>query len=113
MGEKEAKRTATPWLEDQYGNLVDAKGDRIVFSGAALSTGPRNLEAEENTKFARLACNAHDDLLEFALFVLRGLESGNVKSKPWMNFDPNSENAEIRSLHSYAREVIAKAGAAQ
>lgn len=53
---------------------------------------------------------ATPDLLEFAQFVLRGLEAGHIKSKAVLDFtNADAENVPMVSLHSLARAVISKA----
>lgn len=46
-------------------------------------------------------------LRSFAEFVLRGFESGAIKSKPCMNMDPDAEQVEILSLGDMARRALA------
>lgn len=53
---------------------------------------------------------AGPDLLEFAQFVLRGLEAGHIKSKAVLDFtNADAANVPLVSLHSLARAVITKA----
>lgn len=53
--------------------------------------------------------SAAPDLLEVAAFFLRGIEGGHIKCAPYIDFDPNAEQLEIKSPAQRLRDVIAKA----
>jgi hypothetical protein len=53
---------------------------------------------------------AAPDLLEFAELVLRGIESGHIKAKPFLDMSALvGESIPMRTIGDAAREVIAKA----
>ena len=54
-----------------------------------------------------------DMLVDFAKLVLRGLESGAVKSKLIIDMDPDAEQLDMRPLADIARAAIAAAEAAE
>jgi hypothetical protein len=110
----EAGHTAGPWTwwtSNSFVRLTGADGKDGGVLGACLASDGHaciNVKPADAKLIA-----AAPDLLGFAQFVLRGLESGHVKSKPFLDFgNPNAASLEIQSLHSLARAVIAKASAA-
>lgn len=58
---------------------------------------------------ARLV-TAAPELLEFAQLVLRGIDSGHIKAKPFLDMNALvGESIPMRTIGDAAREVIAKA----
>jgi hypothetical protein len=52
---------------------------------------------------------AFQGLLDAAQFILRGMESGHIKCAPYIDFDPDAAQLEIKSPVVRLREAIAKA----
>lgn len=72
-------------------------------------TGIKVLKAAD----ARLIAAA-PDLLAFAELVLRGIESGHIKAKPFLDMNAIvGESIPMRTIGDAAREVIAKAAGAR
>jgi hypothetical protein len=70
---------------------------------------PPEWEAEETRANARLIA-AGPELLEFAELVLRGIESGHIKAKPFLDMNARvGDSIPMRTIGDAAREVIAKA----
>jgi len=57
---------------------------------------------------ARLVAAA-PDLLAVAQFFLRGIEGGHIKCAPYIDFDPDAEQLEIKSPAERLRAAIARA----
>lgn len=113
-----AKHTATPWHCKRLIGVVDRGFAlfRTKESGTTKTThriDDNGEFAKEDAEFIVRACNAYDDSMKALQLTLSGLESGNVKSKPIIDFgDENAENLPMMSLEQVIRAAIAKGGAA-
>lgn len=57
-----------------------------------------------------LLAAAAPELLDFALLVLRGIESGHIKAKPFLDMNALvGDSMPMRTIGEAARDVIAKA----
>jgi hypothetical protein len=89
------------YIAQQYG---DEPGGRIceVFMNCLVREDGREANG-------RLIASA-PDLLDFALFVLHGIQSGHIKAKPFLDFrNSNAESVEMQTIGNLAQNVIAKA----
>lgn len=49
----------------------------------------------------------HKQALQFVEFVLKGLESGHIKSKPYIDYsDMTASELKMQTLHDYARKIL-------
>ena len=65
------------------------------------------------TTGALISQEAARELLATALFFLRGIEGGHIKCAPYIDFDPNATQLEIKSPAARLRAAIAAATGAQ
>lgn len=105
------RHTPGPWIiDDGYSGITQKHGYFVrTHSGAIWDDGSAD-GGVCSFADARLIAAA-PDLLDFAQFVLRGLEAGHVKSKPFLDFDNLDANGDVPmlSLASLARSTVAKA----
>lgn len=105
----EAKYTATPWaITGQPQNVTDTCGYTVTDANGEFVA---EFDTYTDAIAAVRACNAHDDLVRFAQFVLRGIKSGHVTNASFIDSDLNGESIEVETLSSYADKVLTKAGA--
>ncbi|WP_248321992.1 hypothetical protein [Caballeronia sp. Sq4a] len=100
------KHTPGPWkaVRAPHGPIdVFDSGERDIVT---VYGGGTNGDKEAN---ARLIAAA-PELLEFAELVLRGIESGHIKAKPFLDMNALvGESIPMRTIGDAAREAIAKA----
>lgn len=97
-----AENIKGPWRRASHRQIMDAEGS--VVCEVWSSVGIREANANENV------IAAAPELLEFAQFVLRGLETGNIRSDAILDFaNAGHDEVPIVSLRSLAAIVIAKA----
>jgi hypothetical protein len=101
-------------------NLQKAQCSKHEFDAAITAGLPVFTTAHERKihQFAEAiraedrATRGHDDLVGFAQFVLKGINSGHVTNASFIDNDLDCEQVEVETLSSYAEKVLAKAGAA-
>ena len=78
-------------------------------AGATPAKDPADMTAVE---LQALYYKTRDDLarlLDVALLFLRGIEGGHIKCAPYIDFDPNAAQLEIKSPATRLRAAIAAA----
>lgn len=100
------------WLaeEDQSSHELILRQSKLLRNTAEALRGtpPPNVSWSHHDlpELARELRAERDRLHEFARFVIRGVESGTVKSKPIITDDPNAAQLEMKSLAQVAREAL-------
>lgn len=108
----ETKHTPGPWEYERRGwegQYIWGNDDRIPGPDKRRFIADVSLAYDGAEANARLIAAA-PELLEFAQLVLRGIESGHIKAKPF--FDMNAivgEDLQTQTIGGAARAVIAKA----
>lgn len=105
-GMSEMKHTKGPWTFEKGGdcNIIrSVSGEALMGDAQYYPWAP-----EKDADWHLIA--AAPDLLRVCILLRDGLNSGNVKSKPLMDFsDPNAESVKLESLSDIVSAAIAKA----
>lgn len=80
-----------PLIKDKYGTIKDQDGETPLLTGFALSCGPRNQKAEDNTDDIIRAVNSHDALVEALGEIVDKLAEQNMDSGTF--FGPSCHKA--------------------
>lgn len=101
-----AGNTPAPWRAEPW---TCHAATTILVDDASIVTGKRIVAECESEEDARLIAAA-PDLLEFAVFVMRGIEQGHIKAKQFLDFsDADAENLQPQTIGGLAQKVISKA----
>lgn len=99
-----AQHTPGPWFSQYDDNGFYEIGSEAVSLRIAFTYGEGEAD-EANTRLIAAA----PDLLSVLSFILRGMDGGHIKCAPYLDFDPDAAELEIKHPAERIRAAIAKA----